>query len=109
MRLETGIAGYLKADLSKSNLVSKRIQKDSGPARSKATSVFAKKEISSKAGKQPSSASLRHGDRVEISAEANDRIARIKARVNSGFYNNKQVDDDISEKLSRYFDEFTNK
>lgn len=44
-------------------------------------------------------------DRVELSVESQDQIARVKARIQSGYYNSSEVTDDISEKLGKYFDE----
>ncbi len=99
MRLDAAIQGYSKTDLNKSNLVSQRIRNSNDPQtnkspESRSTSTGLNKHLGQ--------------DKVEISTQAQDRISIIKARVNSGYYKSEQVSDDITEKLTRYFDDVTN-
>lgn len=81
MRIDAAIQSYLTPEKSQNSQGAKRISSvDKSPKKTQS-------------------------DRVEISPEAQDRIARVKARIDAGYYNSTEVNDDISEKLSRYFDE----
>lgn len=100
MRLDAAIQGYSKTGLNKSSLVTQRIRNSNDP---------------SQANKSSESSSTSTGlnkhlgkDKVEISTQAQDRMSIIKARINSGYYKSDQVSDDITEKLTRYFDDVTN-
>lgn len=94
MRLDSALQNYMNNDLKKTSQPSRRISQAS--------------KDSSKSSNSSSIKGMNSGkDRVEISPESQDRIARIKARVSSGYYQGEQIDEDISEKLSRYFEEVT--
>jgi hypothetical protein len=46
---------------------------------------------------------LKKKDRVEISAEARDRLQKIQDRLESGYYSSEAVSEDISDKLGKIF------
>jgi hypothetical protein len=46
-------------------------------------------------------------DRVELSSASQEKLKNIQAKISTGFYSQSQVAEDISEKLTRYFDEAT--
>lgn len=90
MRIDAAIQSYVNPVNSKDSQVSRRISKDTNSASPRRQ------------------ASNSQQDRVELSREAQDahnRLARVRARLESGYYQSKEVDEDISEKLSKYFEE----
>ncbi len=46
-------------------------------------------------------------DRVELSGPSLSKLDAIKNKVSKGFYHNTEVIDDITDKLTKYFDEAT--
>lgn len=44
-------------------------------------------------------------DKVELSSEGMSRLEKIQQKVKSGYYNNEAVNEDISDKLSKLFNE----
>jgi hypothetical protein len=60
-------------------------------------------EKSKKEEKKATTSDTVRVDKVEISSEGRNRLDLIKARIQSGFYQSKEVTDDISDKLGNAF------
>lgn len=90
MRIDAAIQSYVNPVNSKDSQAARRISKETASTQTKRLSEDSKH------------------DRVELSQEAqdaHDRLARVRARLESGYYQSQEVDEDISEKLSKYFEE----
>ena len=46
-------------------------------------------------------------DRVEISGVGHEKLKDVKKRISAGYYNSAEVVEDISDKLTKFFDEAT--
>ncbi|MGL1901485.1 MAG: hypothetical protein OCC49_05085 [Fibrobacterales bacterium] len=46
-------------------------------------------------------------DSVELSSASKDKLKNIQSKISTGFYNRNEVTEDITDKLTRYFDEAT--
>ncbi len=46
-------------------------------------------------------------DSVELSSSSSDKLQNIQSKISAGFYNRSEVTEDITDKLTRYFDEAT--
>lgn len=64
-------------------------------------------KVSSSSGrKQESAKTLTFPkDSVEISSEAQNRLARIQHRIQAGYYNSSAIAEDISDKLTKVLNE----
>ena len=91
MRIDAAIQSYMHPAIQKeSRINSPRPDSDSKNSNNESPSRINPKDI------------------VEISSENQSRLAKIQERIQSGFYNTEQVDEDISDKLSKLFDDAVN-